>query len=198
MSAAAGPDSHATAGESASGRLRVGTPGQARAHVLVGAAENRLMRKTVLALLAVMVCGVVGTASAQPVRGLAWALVSTTAPSAFQFNSARPAGGSITVAYFGAGQYVVTIPDLGSAAGTAHAVAANGNHHCNVASWGPSGADLLIAVTCYSSTGTTTAGDFNVFYYKESRSETAWSSGYLWAQTASSTPSPPGSVTTAR
>ncbi|MBL8141434.1 MAG: hypothetical protein JNM38_10020 [Acidobacteria bacterium] len=145
------------------------------------------MRKTVLALLAVMVCGVVGTASAQPVRGLAWALVSTTAPSAFQFNSARPAGGSITVAYFGAGQYVVTIPDLGSAAGTAHAVAANGNHHCNVASWGPSGADLLIAVTCYSSTGTTTAGDFNVFYYKESRSETAWSSGYLWAQTASST-----------
>ena len=69
-------------GELARGSRRAGEPTvasrhpwQTRAHVLVGGAEKRLMRKSVLALLAMMASGVVGTASAQPVRGNRQAVV---------------------------------------------------------------------------------------------------------------------------
>jgi len=81
---------------------------------------------------------------------------------------------------------------MGTGGGTAHAVAYQGNHHCNVQGWGPFATTQQVLIVCLNTGGVPADGAFTVLFYKESRAATDWSGGYLWANqsaAASYTPS---------
>lgn len=124
--------------------------------------------------------------------GYVWANQPTTSsytPStAYQTNSS---GALNTISRSSTGVYTVRFPNIGAAAGSAHATAyGNGSENCKVSSWGPSGIDQLVVVRCFNHAGSPVDT-----YFTASYARSAGDPGYLghvWANqptTASYTPS---------
>lgn len=101
---------------------------------------------------------------------------------------------SNTVARTGIGAYAVTFTGLAADGGTVHVTAYGGSHHCKVAGWTPSGADMLVNVRCYSPAGAASDGMFTALLYKDGTKSTIYGNAYLWADQQATvgcyTPSP--------
>jgi len=112
-------------------------------------------------------------------RAVAWAYVSGgAADPAYQYNSLS---GSITVASPSTGVYLVTLPNMSEVYGITHVVAYFGNHYCNYGGFDVPGTARRVTVNCFSPAGAPQNGGFNILYYTESRANTQWSGGYLFA-----------------
>ena len=108
---------------------------------------------------------------------------SYTAASAYQYNSA---GGAISVAHNGTGNYKVTFAALGTQGGIAHAQAyGSAANFCSVTSWGPSGSDEVVSVACYDQNGTAADAYFTASFAVGSMGSARFS--YLWAEQATAT-----------
>lgn len=128
--------------------------------------------------------------------GHVWADQPSTAsytPSAsYRFNSS---GGTNTISRSGVGAYTVRLPGLAASAGNVKVTAyGGGSELCKVGNWFPSGADQLVNVRCYSTSGAAVDTRFTMTYARNMgiTGIPGQPSGYAWANqstTASYTPS---------
>lgn len=127
------------------------------------------------------------TAIGQNLKAWVWAnnpTASNYTPSAsYQYNSK---GGTNTISRLGVGSYRVSLPNFATASGTVHVTAYNGNHHCKVVNWFPSGTTQRVNVKCFRANGSSVNGRFSMLFYKRFR-KTSGTDAYLWYN-GSSTP----------
>ena len=90
---------------------------------------------------------------------------SYTPPSPYQYNTA---GGPITIGNVGIGQYVVTVPGMGSVAGANGIIAVTpyggSATSCAVVNWGPSGSAETIKVNCTTLSGSPVNTTYDVSF----------------------------------
>jgi hypothetical protein len=98
-------------------------------------------------------------------------------------------GGAIRITRLGVGSYKVRFYGMAGAGGVAHASAYGGAFHCPVVSYGPSGADQLVYVRCYTPDAMPVDSRFVASFTNR---PAAGSFGYLWSDDA--TPPPGGHV----
>jgi hypothetical protein len=100
--------------------------------------------------------------------GYVWAdrpLDSTYTPDLRgQFNST---GATNNISRTGPGTYTVRLPGLGAWAGHVQVTAHFGSHRCKVVQWGPEGADQLVRVNCFTSTGSPVDSVFSATYVND-------------------------------
>ena len=93
-----------------------------------------------------------------------WTGCSYTPSAGYQFNSA---GASNTITWNSTGDYAVRLPFLAAPSGHVQVTAyGGGSERCKVVGWGPTGADQLVNVRCFNSTGGLTDSLFTVTYVK--------------------------------
>jgi hypothetical protein len=104
---------------------------------------------------------------------------SYTPSAAYAYDSA---GGTITITRSGAGAYTVRFPNLGSVGGSGTVnVSTYGSTPaaCRTGGWGPSGADLLVNVDCYSLSGSLMDSTFTATFASDTAEPP--SLDYVWA-----------------
>jgi hypothetical protein len=118
--------------------------------------------------------------SGQNLKAWVWAnnpTASNYTPSAsYQYNSK---GVTNTVSRLGVGRYRVSLPNFATASGTVHVTAYNGNHHCKVVNWFPSGTTQQVNVSCFRANGSRVDDRFSMLFYKRF-GRTSGTDAYLW------------------
>lgn len=125
------------------------------------------------------------SANVAPIEGYAWgwqpANPSYFPLTGYEYNST---GGAVQILRSAVGRYQVRFIGMAGSGGVAHVSAYGANNICTVSSWGPSLADEVVNVRCFTAAGA--AVDSRFIAHVTNRTDGA-SRGYLW----SSDPTPP-------
>lgn len=124
--------------------------------------------------------------------GYVWANQPTSASYTPATNYQGNSSGAVnTITRSGTGWYQVRLPNLGQSAGHVQVTAYGyGSERCKVTGWGPSGADQLVGVRCFTATGSPVDTLFTLTYVRDTNilgnnpvccSSDGYPTAYVWA-----------------